>query len=291
MQRMKPVRRDLEPDLLRTFVAISEEGSFRRGAARVGRSQSAISTQIQRLEQTIGEPLFIRQKPAIKLTRKGNALLVHAHRILRLQEEAFFDLTENPANEVLRFGIPDDYANGLLPRILAEFSAEQPMADISVVCATSARLEHLIHQNELDVAVSSRQGISAAGTFLKNEPIVWVSAPAHTPETRRTVPLAVFQEDCAIRHNAISGLDALGRDYRICFSSPNLAALSAVVEAGLAVAAMPVSSVPKSLRILDEDSALPEMPSIEIVSLKAADANSDLVARFQTCLRNIRWSP
>ena len=65
----------LEPDLLQTFVAIADSGSFNQAAKRVYRTQSAVSMQMKRLEEVIGRPLFGRQGRSMNLTADGELLL------------------------------------------------------------------------------------------------------------------------------------------------------------------------------------------------------------------------
>src|SRR3546814_3809314 len=77
----------LDSDLLRTFVAIADHGSFSRAGAVVGRSQSAVSLQMKRLEDTAGCSLFRRQSHGVTLTVRGQGLLRHARGILRLRSE------------------------------------------------------------------------------------------------------------------------------------------------------------------------------------------------------------
>ncbi|MCX4693073.1 LysR family transcriptional regulator [Streptomyces sp. NBC_01408] len=78
---------DLEPRLLRGFVAAAEELHFTRAAARLYVAQQALSRDIRRLEQTLGAPLFTRTTRQVELTAEGHRLLPLARRVLRAHEE------------------------------------------------------------------------------------------------------------------------------------------------------------------------------------------------------------
>jgi len=276
--------RHLDPELLRTFVAIVEDGSFRRAAGRVGRTQAAVSMQVQRLEDAVGHRLFNRERPWARLTPKGEALLGYARRILSLQEEALATLSEAPALGTVRFGAPDDYAKGILPGILARFSAEYPRAEIEIRCETSARLIDLLGEGELDLAIITRMPGRPTGQFFRREPLVWASSVRQPVQGNDPISLALFQPDCMARQLATTALGIAGRPYRIAYSSPNLAALLAVVEAGLAVAALPLSSVPDTLKILRERDGFPPLPDLELGLLRASSVTSPAVEALANCI-------
>lgn len=275
----------IDPELLRTFVTIAETGSFQRAAKRVHRTQSAVSMQINRLEQMIGHPLFVRERPAVSLTPKGVELLGYAQRILALQDEAWVVLSDpKPAGRVC-FGIPDDYAVGILPQILEQFAAHHPQIEVEVRCETTPRLVELIDMGEIDLALVSRTPGGRAGQFVKREPLVWAASPRHATHLKDPLPLAVFQEECFARQYAISALTQAGRQTRIAFSSPNLAALLAVTNSGLAIAAMPRSSVPNTLRILGVRDGFPKLPDIDLDLIHSPNQRTEAMIALAACIR------
>lgn len=271
------MRQQFPPDLLRSFVIIAEEGSFQEAARRIGRTQSAVSMQIQRLEQMIGHQLFRRERPNIRLTAKGEALLGYARRILELQEEAWITINQAAPEGVLRFGIPDDYAGGVLPRILENFAAGAPQVEVIVHCAPSVDLTALIEEGALDLAVVTRPLNGTSGHLVGREKLVWVTSSHHAAHLRDVLPLAVFRQDCDIRRWATQSLANCGRRYRVAYSSPNLSALLAMTEAGLAVAVMPRSSVPKHLRILGKRDGFPALPTVGLTLIRNGINQSPLL--------------
>ncbi|HBZ98693.1 MAG TPA: LysR family transcriptional regulator, partial [Pseudomonas sp.] len=96
----------LESDVLRTFVAIAESGSFTRAAGQIYRSTSAVSMQIKRLEDTLGRPLFVREARQVRLTPAGETLLGYARRLLKLNEEAIAHFLQPALQGRVRFGTP-----------------------------------------------------------------------------------------------------------------------------------------------------------------------------------------
>lgn len=276
--------RQLDPDLLRTFLAIVADGSFRAAAERIGRTQSAVSMQIQRLEEVAGHQLFTRERPFARLTPKGEALLGYARRLLSLQDEALATLSGTATFGAVRLGMPDDYATGLLPPILARFTAEQPRIDLDLRCETSPRLMSLLDHGELDLAVITRTPGRAAGQFLRTEPLAWATAKRNPMLGKSPLPVAVFQPDCLARQFVTELLTKAGMPYRIAYSSPNLAPLLAVAEAGLAVAAMPLSSVPASLKVLRERDGFPPLPSLELALLRSASTASPAIDALADCI-------
>lgn len=274
----------IDPELLRTFVTIAETGSFQRAASRVHRTQSAVSMQINRLEAMVGHSLFVRERPAVSLTAKGRELLGYAQRILALQDEAWAAVSGAPPVGSVRFGIPDDYAAGILPQILEQFAAHHPQIEVVVRCETTPRLIELVDAGKVDLALVSRIPGGRSGQFVKRERLVWAASARHAAHLKNPLPLAVFQEDCFARQYALDALAQAGRPTRIAFSSPNLAALLAVTNSGLAVAALPRSSVPKSLRILGARDGFPKLPEIDLDLLYSPAQPTEAVAALAACI-------
>lgn len=279
-----PMNTQIDPELLQSFIAIADTGSFQRAAKQVHRTQSAVSMQIQRLEKIVGCSLFLRERPNVRLTAKGETLLGYARRILQLQDEAWGVLSEPEPTGSVRFGIPDDYALGILPQILERFASYYPQIEVEVRCATTPQLIELVDEDVVDLALISRIPGTSMGRYVKSEPLVWACSPLHATATRNPVPLALFQEDCFARQYAMTALSSVGRPYRIAFSSPNLAALLAVVKTGLAVAALPRSSVTANLQILTPDDGFPRLPDMELVVIQQSNLHSAAVDALAACI-------
>jgi DNA-binding transcriptional LysR family regulator len=259
----------LDLDLLRTFIAAAEGMSFAKAAAAVRRSPPAISMQIQRLEAQLGKKLFERDTRNIALTGAGETLLSHARRILRLHDEAVAAIRRPEVAGRVIIGAPDDYVSSLLPPALKAFSARFPRVEIEVVCAQSTVLGPMLAADEIDLAFVTRmRGVS--GDFIRLEPMVWVADAVSEIWMRRPVPIALYEPRSVARIHALKALDAAGIAYRARYTSPSLLGLIAVVEAGLAVAALAACSAPSEALILGAAHGLPAPAPLEILLSRSA---------------------
>lgn len=103
----------LDIDLLRTFVLIAEGRSFTRAAERVGRTQSAVSLQVQRLESLVGQRLFDRTKGGgVELTAQGHYLLDRAREMTALNDDILAGVGVEPAATAEERGEPELVAPG-----------------------------------------------------------------------------------------------------------------------------------------------------------------------------------
>src|SRR3954469_2232383 len=140
----------LDPDLLRTFVCIAEEGSFTRAGQRVARTQSAVSMQLQRLEGQLGQRLISRGKGGtVHLTAHGQFLLERARELLALNDEIWSSFKTPSVQGTVRLGTPDDYALRYLPHILRRFAESHPSVQVDVLCLPSHELVTKLRDGEL----------------------------------------------------------------------------------------------------------------------------------------------
>jgi len=283
----------IDPSLLKTFLAVVDGGSFAAAADRIGRTQSAVSMQMKRLEEVAGSPaLFIRTGRAMKLTPRAEAMVLHARRVLVAHEEMAIALGAAKTGRELRLGTPEDYVSSLLPKALDRFAKLFPTIEVNVVCDTSEELRKQLSEQKIDLAVVTAGQVSAAGERLRDEPLVWAASAGHWPEQDSVIPLAVFQPGCVGRKLALDACIGVGLNHRIAYSSPSLAGLLAVVRQGLAIAPLARCSVPDGLRILTQDDGLPPLPSLVIAILKREVASvSPLVDALEQEIRNSVLAP
>jgi DNA-binding transcriptional LysR family regulator len=277
-------RYPLDLDLLRTFVAVADSGNFSNAAPRVGRSQSAVSMQMQRLEEELGRPLLVRLPRTVVPNAAGNDLLVYARRLLKLSDEARAILSRADDVGTVRLGVPDDYAAILLPPVLARFAEDHPRVNVELVCEPSRLLVAAIEEGRIDLAIVTRLP-SQPFEILRLEPFVWVSAPNGIAWSIDPLPVALFEAGCAARTNLIDALSPGGRAYRSTYSSASLLGLCAVVQADLAVAGLAASSVPPTLRVIGEAEGLPAMHPLEISLIRQPASDTAAVSRLDEFLR------
>jgi DNA-binding transcriptional LysR family regulator len=265
----------LDTDQLVTFIAINDTGSHAAAAQRVNKSQSAVSMQMRRLEETIGKPLFRRVGRSNELTAEGEHLLEFAHRIIALNERAVAALTKPELEGRIRIGTPDDYAEQFLPGVLSRFSQSHPRIEVEVVCEVSLRLGERIEQDKLDLAIVNQDVVSGKGQLFRSEQLYWVSSLGHDVHLEPVVPLAMVPEGCRWRQSAEDALDSCDRPYRIAYMSASTLGMNVAVQAGLAVGVMPESAMcPGDLRILREEDGFPVLPKAKISLLRGRNASS-----------------
>jgi DNA-binding transcriptional LysR family regulator len=262
----------LDTDQLRSFVAIVDSGSFTKAAERVNKTQSAVSMHIRRLEEQLGRPLFVKHGRGVRLTEDGEKLIDYARQMLQVEAAAFASVSRKALAGRIRFGIPDDYAEGILPEIVTRFSRRHPLVELTVVCDGSANLEERIASGEIDVAVVSDCAKSAA--LLREEPLRWVGGTNARAHEMRPLPLAISSPSCAWRRAAIDALNRSDIPWRALLASSSLAAIAPVVQAGLAVTILPASAMRAGLRVLGEETGLPSLPFNRIGMLERSDSRS-----------------
>lgn len=267
----------LDPDLLRAFVLIAEGRSFTEAAEVIGRTQSAVSMQVKRLEDTLGHAVLRRGHGGRgELTPHGEFLLPHARQILALNDEVVTMFRAPALAGTVRLGTPDDYAFGYLPPLLRRFADTHPAVQVDVECAPSNELIERLKAGELDLTLCSdgHQPKHWPTVEVWRGPLVWVTSARHTPHRLDPLPLALAQVDttttrkCDWSRAAMTALDRAGRRYRLAYSSGSQVGTHAPVLAGLAVTVSTLSWLPDGLRPLRADEGLPPLPDFGIVLLK-----------------------
>ncbi len=260
---------ELPTGLLRTFVAAADAESYTSAAAMVHRTQSAVSMQMKRLEEGMGQPLFERNGRAMRLTSQGVTLLWYARRILKLNDEAVAAVARPELSGSVRLGAPEDYAERLLPRVLARFAETYPQVQVDVVCEPGARLLAALDNRELDLMVLTNSEVPLRGETIYREQVVWVTSNRHLVHEQDPLPIAVYHEGCIFREWALRSLEGAGRSYRIAYTSLGIAGILAAVRGGLAVAPVGRSTLSDGLRVLGPADGFPELPTAVVTLIKS----------------------
>lgn len=263
---------NLDMDVLRSFATGFELGSFARAADRLGRSQSAISSQLRKLEAQVGQRLVRKSGRSLVLTPAGESLLSFARRILDLNDTALAALAAGAVGGTVRLGLPQDFAEAWLPGVLGRFGRAHPDMQVELRAERNARLITRIAEATLDLAlVWGDASGAAAGEHLADLPIRWIGPRGWSRSPGAPLALALFEAPCAFRSAALAALDQAGIGWRLACTSPSLAGLWAAAEAGLGITARTAIGLPGSLAVLDPAVAgLPALPSIGL-SLHCAE--------------------
>ncbi len=275
----------LDLELLRTLVSIADEGSFTRAASRIGRTQSAVSLQVRRLEATVGRDLLLRRKGGgIELTEAGRILLERSRELLALNDRILSDLRGREVVGEVRLGAWDDYSKLCLPETLKALAEVHPKLSVEVFSGLSCQLMPFLLDNKLDLIICEG-GMEPPGwpsVEIWRTRLRWVTSAEHEPHRQETVPIAVGPKDCPWRPKwiseclwrgmAIHALEEAGRKYRVVTSYSTVGGQHLAVAAGDAVTVSTLPVLAPGLRVVRPDEGLPELPEMTVLALKAAQA-------------------
>lgn len=266
----------LDLALLRNFAVVARAGSISVASLQVGRTQSALSMQMQRLEALIGQALLHRSGSGVRLTTAGEKLLAHADALLAKHDEVFADMCGAGLKGAVSFGCPEDYSIAFVPDLLKGFCALHPEVELRMTCAPTSELRPLLHRRQIDLALVSLSD-PFAREVIRPERFVWV---ANDPEPEilghASLPLALPAPMTLDHRAACDAMEAAGRRYRVAFASSSFAGLVAIARSGHAVSVLTRTAVPSDLHVVA--AGLPPLPTIG-VALEFADPRPSLAAK------------
>ena len=250
------------PQQLLSFVAVCETASFTRAAERVHLSQSTVSQQVRRLEEMVGKALLVRSSHQVQITEEGEKLLGYARRIITLNGEAHDVLSDQWREGVLRLGVPEDFA-APTAGLLAHFSRAHPQLRLDVMSGMQVELRRAWQREELDIMLI-KQTYGERPLASRPEPLLWLDSAASPCFEQTPVPLVLFPQLGLYRDEVCQTLDALGRGWRISYSSASLVALAAASAEGLGLTLLPASCRLPQHRVLGSEQGLPVIDSFEL---------------------------
>ncbi len=262
----------LDLDQLQTFCVVADCQSFTEAARRVHKTQSAVSMQIKRLEDRLGQPLFKRDGRNVTLTAEGELLYARARRMLRINADIVDVFAHGDLAGNIRFGVPDDYAVKLLPVILSSFQKTNPKITVDVRCAPSEELLENMRTGKYDLIVFTQGTMHEFGELFRTEPMYWVASHGGAALAADPLPLACGGQHCAWRRDAVNALDRSGRDYRIAYTSSNATAILSAVLSDLAIGVLPESALQPGMRVVSEEKDLPRLQDAQIALMRASHA-------------------
>jgi DNA-binding transcriptional LysR family regulator len=276
----------LELDLLRSFVSVVDTGGFTRAGERVHRTQSTVSQQIKRLEETLGYPLLHRDGKQATPTEQGERLVSYARRLLALEQEAR-DVMVRPESEgVVRLGLPEDFTVYRLTELLSDFARSRPGLRLDVRSGLSVQSRRAIERGELDLALYKRDAGESGGIAAWPERLHWITSRQHPINFRRDpLPFCMFEQGCLYRNRMIHAAEAAGRAWHMAYTSPSLAGIQAAVSAGIGVSILPEVAILPEHRVLKSKDGFPAITNTEVVLVTAANA-SPATRRLAELLRD-----
>ena len=264
----------LELDLLRTLVAIADTGNFSAAAERLGRTPSAVSMQVKKMEQLVGRPVFVRDSRSVALTRDGEVLLQHARRLLVLNREMMARFERPDLVGEVHLGAPDDVAERFLPRMLRQFAEAYPGVMLNVTVEGTRRLKEMVDDARLDLAI-----VTVGNTVrdlpdtvvVHREPLVWAALSDGVAFEQTPLPVSLWEEGCTWRAAALDVLGRSGIDYRVAYQSAHISGQRAAILADLVVSAIPRSHLGGRIVEAPRNAGLPALPDCALALLVRAD--------------------
>jgi len=291
-------------DVLRSFSTGVALGSYARAADKLGRSTSAVSAQLKKLESQAGTPLLRKAGRGLELTDAGQTLLAYAHRLLEINDEAAAAMRGADLQGWVRLGLQEDLGESVLPGVLGRFARAHPKVRVEACVARSADLRERLALGQLDLALTWEVAGSAPldhAEDLVRLPLQWIAPAApdalDTPwwtelqragprKSKEALPLVMVDAPCPLREIVTTVLDRAGIPWRHVFTSASLAALWAATSAGLGLSARPAFGLPPHVRVLDRSgTGLPALPQIALSMARAQAEPEAPVARLGDLLR------
>ncbi|QIR15931.1 LysR family transcriptional regulator [Shewanella aestuarii] len=252
----------LKVELLESFIAVAECGNLSKAAEKVCRTQSALSLQIKKLEESVGQPLLIRDNKGVTLTDSGNTLLNYAYKMMQLSSKALDDLKDCQNRETIRLGVPTDYLKRYLNSCLIEFIREFTCIELVIDTDVSGNLYKRLQQGEFDVIVATHWQAPIHGELLFERKFHWVCAKKGNAHLREIIPMALYPENCPIRAQVFANHHMSMRPINVLLSTPSPDALCMAVENDLAIAPIAEFRITENMLVLDAiEHNLPPLPT------------------------------
>jgi DNA-binding transcriptional LysR family regulator len=278
-------------DVMRSFAAGIELGSFAKAADRLSRSTSAVSAQLKKLEDQAGTPLLRKAGRGMVLTEAGEVMLAYARRLLELNDEAASAVRGVQLAGRVRLGLQEDFGENVLPEVLGHFRRAHPKLRVEVQLARNAVLMDSLSAGRLDLALAWETELAVPNAeHVETLPMCWIvgrdGTAAILREPGEPLPLVVLDAPCLMRTAATQALDHAGVPWRIAFTSPSLAGTWAAVKAGLGISVRTPLGLPADLRALDaRDADLPALPRLGLALYRGDAESPPAVARLAELIR------
>jgi DNA-binding transcriptional LysR family regulator len=251
--------RNLDLTALRSFVAVADAGGVTRAAGQLNLTQSAVSMQLKRLEEMIGQPLLDRSARTIALSGQGEQLLGYARRMLDLNDEAWGRLTNQAFEGEITLGVPGDIMHPHVPRIMQRFAQAYPRVRVMLQSEHTIDLKRKFERAELDLILTTEADVGPGGEMLAKQPLVWVGAEGG--QAWRSRPLRFGSTSrCLFRRPAIEALEAECVPWELAIDSVSCSTVEVSVIADLAIFVQLAGSIPAGCEEIRHGGALPPLP-------------------------------
>jgi len=267
--------RNLDLGVLRSFMTVADAGGVTRAAGILNLTQSAVSMQLKRLEETLGVSLLERSGRGLRLTSSGEQLLHYSRKLVALNDEAWGKLTAEDYEGELRLGVPHDVIYPTIPQVLKKFSADFPRMKVQLISLPSLTLKKQFSQGECDLILTTELQPDAGGEILALKKLVWIGAI--NGSTWRERPLRVaFCSNCIFRPGTVEELGKSGIPWEYAVDSENDNAVEAAVSADLAIHVTMEGNLPAQTEAIDHGDSLPDPGRTGIVMYVQKSASTPI---------------
>lgn len=282
---------DLDPLLLRTFVAINETGGFTRAAKRLHLTQPAVSQQLKRLEEALGRPLLYRTTRRLTLTEDGAELLRHAEQILGSLDAVSRRFQSSPVSGVVRFAVQDSFMGDRLPPLLCQFTRAFPAVRLEVNVGPGMDFCGIVDSGEFDLAVVLSLPEELTGAILRKTRFVWVAADFFQPAAGASLPLVFYPAPCISRAAGLRALKETAVPWHNVFTSPSRQGLRAAVLGGLGITVLTQEDVEPGMTIVDGRFDLPPLTEAYFTLITSPGTASPATQEFGRLIQSMSGSP
>lgn len=276
--------RNLDLTALRSFVTVADAGGVTRAAGLLHLTQSAVSMQLKRLEESFGRALLDRSGRGVSLTADGEQLLGYARRMMRLNDEVYSRLTDQAYEGEIVLGVPSDVVYPAIPSVLKQFHAEYPRMRVQLISSFTSRLKSMFARGECDVILTTEEEMDAGAENLVALPLVWVGAPNGQAWRSRPLRLA-FERNCIFRNGVQSALNAANIQWEMGVDGDSTRTIEASLSADLAVHAVIEGTVQPFLEQIDHGGALPELAVTRVNMYAASNSGGQAMQDLLTMIR------
>ena len=268
--------RNLDLTALRSFVAVADTGGVTKAASVLNLTQSAVSMQLKRLEDSLDQGLLDRSGRGIALTGAGEQLLSYGRKLLALNDEVFSRMTHSAYEGDLVLGVPHDIVYPAIPPVLQMFAAENPRMRVQLISSATVRLLEMFRAGKCDLILTTEQNVQAGGETLMEKPLIWYGAPGGKAWHKRPLPLA-SEPQCMFRRPMQAALDAAGIPWSMAVDSDSSRTVEATVSADIAVIAQLQGTAVPQIEALPSNSGLPDLGSFKVNMYKTEAKRGDVL--------------
>jgi len=271
--------RNLDLTALRSFMTVAETGGVTKAAGQLHLTQSAVSMQLKRLEESLGLVLLDRSGRGVALTQQGELLLSYTKRLLAINDEAWGRLTSDDFEDEIILGVPHDIVYPHIPKVLKCFAAEFPRVKVQLLSSYTLDLKKKLQRGEADLILGTEVVCPVGAISLGRAQMVWFCANGGRVWKKQPLAMA-YENNCLFRHFAVKALDKAGISWELVVDTNHAKTVEASVSADLAVHACLVGCQIADWAEVPEEAGLPELPEFQITMEKAGSANPILVDRL-----------